>query len=145
MAEERKYYVRVQGTRVEVTEEVYHAFYSVERHLLTLDEKDQRNGKILYSDLDTEDMLGEEMISDYDAVSVEDAAIANIQYQQLHQALKLLSESERMLIHAVYFEGLSERKVAERTGIHYMTIHSRKVSILKNLKELMNQKTKTPA
>ena len=143
MAEERKYYVRVQGTRVEVTEEVYHAFYSVERHLLTLNEKDQRNGKILYSDLDTEDMLGEEMIPDYDAVSVEDAAIANIQCQQLHQAL--LPESERMLIHAVYFEGLSERKVAERTGIHYMTIHSRKVSILKNLKELMNQKTKTLA
>ncbi len=139
MAEERKYYVRVQGTRVEVTKEVYHAFYSVERHLLTLDEKDQRNGKILYSDLDTEDMLGEEMIPDYDAVSVEDAAIANVLYQQLHQALKLLPESERMLIHAIYFEGFSERKVSKRTGIHYMTIHSRKVSILKKLKELMDQ------
>lgn len=139
MAEKRKYYVRVQRTRVEVTEEVYHAFYSVERHLLTLDEKDRRNGKTLYSDLDTEDMLGEEMIPDYDVVSVEDAAIANIQHQQLHQALKLLPKSERMLIHAIYFEGLSERKVSERTGIHHMTIHSRKVSILKNLKELMNQ------
>ena len=139
MAEERKYFVPIQGTPVEVTEEVYRAYYGIERHLLTLDEKDRRNGKILYSDLDTDEMLGEEMIPDYDAVSVEDAAIANIQYQQLHQALKLLPESERMLIHAVYFEGLSERKVAERTGIHYMTIHSRKVRILKDLEELMGQ------
>ena len=33
-----KYTVRVQGSLVEVTEEVYRAYYGIERHLLTLDE-----------------------------------------------------------------------------------------------------------
>lgn len=72
-----KYTVRVQGSLVEVTEEVYRAYYGIERHLLTLDEKDARNGKTLYSDLDTDETLGEEMLPDADAVSVEDAAIAH--------------------------------------------------------------------
>lgn len=51
MAEERKYRIRVDGILVDVSKEVYHAYYSIERHTRTLDEKDTRNGKVLYSDL----------------------------------------------------------------------------------------------
>ena len=61
MAEERKYRIRVDGILVDVSKEVYHAYYSIERHTRTLDEKDTRNGKVLYSELGTEEVLGEEM------------------------------------------------------------------------------------
>lgn len=44
MAEERKYRIRVDGVLVEVSREVYRAYYSIERHTRTLDEKDTRNG-----------------------------------------------------------------------------------------------------
>lgn len=47
MAEERKYRIRVDGVLVEVSREVYRAYYSIERHTRTLDEKDTRNGKVL--------------------------------------------------------------------------------------------------
>lgn len=137
MAEKKKYHIRSSQTSIEVTQEVHCAYHSVERHLRTLDDKDRRNGKISYDNLDTEDLLGEEMIPDRDAVSVEDAAIALVMHQQLHQALQLLSESEQELIHALYFQELSERKLSQRTGIHYMTIHSRKVKILKKLRKLL--------
>lgn len=132
-----KYTVRVQGNLVEVTEEVYRAYYGIERHLLTLDEKDVRNGKTLYSDLDTDEMLGEEMLPDTDAVSVEDAAIARIRRKRLRSALALLSASERRLIYDIYFRDLSERQVSERTGDHHMTVHNRKVKILEKLARLM--------
>ncbi len=46
--------------------EVYRAYYSIERHTRTLDEKDIRNGKVLYSDLDTDELLGEEMVPDHE-------------------------------------------------------------------------------
>lgn len=48
MAEERKYRIRVDGILVDVSKEVYRAYYSIERHTRTLDEKDIRNGKVLY-------------------------------------------------------------------------------------------------
>lgn len=132
-----KYTVRVQGSLVEVTEEVYRAYYGIERHLLTLDEKDARNGKTLYSDLDTDETLGEEMLPDADAVSVEDAAIAHIFRKRLRGVLALLPSSERKLIDDIYFRNLSERQVSEETGVHYMTVHNRKVRVLKKLAKLM--------
>lgn len=137
MADKRIYTIRVQGKSVEVTEEVYRAYYSIERHLLTLDEKDERNGKTLYSNLDTEEMLGEEMISDRDAVSVEDAAIALVLREQLRRALTLLSPAERKLINDIYFKNRSERQVSKQSGVPYMTIHNRKVRILEKLSRLM--------
>ena len=137
MAEKKKYYIRSSRTSVEVTQEVHCAYHSVERHLRTLDDKDKRNGKISYDNLDTEELLGEDMIPDLDAVSVEDAAIARVMHQQLHQALHLLTKPEQELIYAIYFQGLSERKLSQRMGIHYMTIHSRKVKILEKLRRLL--------
>lgn len=131
---EKKYILRVQGSLVEVTEEVY---YGLERHLLTLDEKDMRNGKTLYSDLDTAELLGEEAIPDQGAVSVEDAAIASLLREQLYRALERLSPAEQRLIHAIYFEGLSERQLSKQSGAHYMTIHNRKARILKKLGEML--------
>ena len=41
---------------------VSHGHYSIERHTRTLDEKDIRNGKVLYSDLDTDELLGEDIL-----------------------------------------------------------------------------------
>lgn len=137
MAERKKRTVRVQGSLVEVTEEVYRAYYGMERHLLTLEEKDARNGTTLYSDLDTDGMLGEEMLPDANAVSVEDEAIARVLRKQLREALALLPASERKLIDDIYFRGLSERQVSEKTGDHYMTVHNRKVRILEELARLM--------
>lgn len=139
MAERKEYRINVQGVLVEVTKEVYLAYYRIERHTRTLDEKDERNGKVLYSALDTEETLGEEMIPDIGAASVEDVAVGNILCEKLHQCLTLLPEEERELLHALYFEGLSERQLSNRTGIPYMTIHNRKSRTLKKLKAMMEK------
>lgn len=134
---EKKYCIRVPEALVEVSEEVYLAYHQMERHAQTLEEKDLRHGLVRYSSLDTEEMTGEEVVADRAAASVEDAAIANILQDELHRYLALLSVPERELIHALYFERLSERQYAQKTGIHYMTIHSRKEAVLRKLKKLM--------
>ncbi len=54
-----------------------------------MDEKDIRNGKVLYSDLDTDELLGEDMIPDMTSERVEDSAIYSILREKLHQYLEL--------------------------------------------------------
>ena len=138
MAERKEYRIKVQGVLVEVTKEVYLAYYSIERHTRTLDEKDERNGKILYSALDTEETLGEEMIPDIGASSVEDIALGNILCEKLHRCLALLPEPERELLHALYFEGLSERQLSNRTGIPQRTINDRRNRAIARLKKMLH-------
>ena len=137
MAEHKKYYIHVPGALVEVSEGVYFAYYQEKRRGRTLREKDERNGAISYDGLDTPELSGQEMIPDRDAVSVEDAAIANILRGELRRCLALLDEPDRQLIQALYFEGLSERKYAKRVEIPQQTISDRKRRILARLKKLL--------
>ena len=137
MAEHKKYYINVPGALVEVSEGVYFAYYQEKRRGRTLREKDERNGAVSYDELDTPELTGQEMIPDRDAVSVEDAALANILREKLHRCLALLDEPDRQLIQALYFEGLSERKYAKRVEIPQQTISDRKRRILARLKKLL--------
>ena len=122
---------------VEVSEGVYFAYYQEKRRGRTLREKDERNGAISYDGLDTPELSGQEMIPDRDAVSVEDAAIANILRGELRRCLALLDEPDRQLIHALYFEGLSEREYAKRVGVPQRTINDRRHRALRKLKKLL--------
>ena len=137
MAEHKKYYIHVPGALVEVSEGVYFAYYQEKRRGRTLREKDERNGAISYDGLDTPELSGQEMIPDRDAVSVEDAAIANILRGELRRCLALLDEPDRQLIHALYFEGLSEREYAKRVGVPQRTINDRRHRALRKLKKLL--------
>ena len=137
MAEQKKYYIHVPGALVEVSEDIYFAYYQEKRRGRTLREKDERNGAVSYDELDTPELTGQEMIPDRDAVSVEDAALANILREKLHRCLALLDEPDRQLIQALYFEGLSERKYAKRVEIPQQTISDRKRRILARLKKLL--------
>ena len=137
MAEQKKYYIHVPGALVEVSEGVYFAYYQEKRRGRTLREKDERNGAISYDGLDTPELSGQEMIPDRDAVSVEDAAIANILRGELRRCLALLDEPDRQLIHALYFEGLSEREYAKRVGVPQRTINDRRHRALRKLKKLL--------
>lgn len=136
MTEKKEYRVRSCGTLVPVTQEVYQVHYQTKRHAKTLYEKDERNGLISYDGMDTEDTLGEEMIPDRDAISVEDAAIANILRDKLRRCLSMLEKSDRQLIHALFYEGLSERQAANRFHIPQQTVNYRKRIALAQLKKL---------
>ena len=76
MAKEKEYRIRLHNTFVTVTREVYQAYYSEERKMKTLDEKDIRNGKVSVEAMDTDETLGIEMIPDAESPSVEDTHLA---------------------------------------------------------------------
>jgi len=135
MAENKRYIIMISGRQIEVNQEIYQAYYGIERHTRTLDEKDQRHGLVLYSNLDTPELSGEAMIPDCDAVSTEDAAITRILCEKLHRCLVLLPESDRKLLQAIYFEGLSERELAEQSSVPQSTINDRRRRAIQRLKK----------
>lgn len=72
-----------------------------------------------------------------DEVSTETLVIRAEIIQRLRTALQKLEPGEAELIHALFFEGLSERQLSKRTGIPHMTIHDRKKKILIKLHKLI--------
>ena len=141
MAEEKKYYIYVSNTLVEVSEEVYLAYYQEDRRRRTVDEKEQRNGTVSYDDLDTVELSGAERFADRTAVSVEDAAIDRIMADKLHRCIDRLPREDRALIRALFFDGLSERKYAALIDKPQRTVHDHKVAALRKLKKFWkNQK-----
>lgn len=74
-----------------------------------------------------------------DAASVEEQAIHNILIQQLHKALSLLSEDERLLMEQLYFEGRTEREIAKERGVYHNAIHKQKNRVLDKLKKILEK------
>ena len=137
MAAKKKFYIRVPNALVEVSEELYSEYHSIERHLGTLDEKDERHGMVSFNALDNGELVGEDLISDPLAEGVEEDVIAQLMAIKLRGCIQRLPLTEQSLIYAIYYEGLSERKLAEQMAVHYMTIHNRKSKILRKLKKMM--------
>ena len=129
----KKYIIRIEGERIEVSKDVYEAYYHFSNHEEYLEQKDRRKGKVLFSDLDTTEMLGEALIPD-PKESVEDMVIARLLAKKVRHCVELLPSSDRALIYAVFYNGSTEREYAEKIGVSQNAIHKRKQRILKKLR-----------
>lgn len=135
MAVKQKYYIRICKELVEVTQDVYLEYYRAARREQAQKEKEKKHGVLSYDVLDAKGQPGSEMLS-Y-SVDTEDLVATHIMYERLHQCLELLPSSERDLLLAIYFEGLSERKLHAKTGIPQTTISYQKRKALAHLKKLL--------
>lgn len=136
---EKKYYIRVPEALVEVTEDVYKAFWTMERHAKTLEEKDTRNHVFSYDAFDTDDMLGAELFPDQTSSSMEDQVIAEMMAAKLRRCIALLPEEDQKLIQAIYYEGTTEKDTGEQFGISQKAVSKRLHQILQKLQILINR------
>lgn len=51
--------------------------------------------------------------------------------------MSMLSDLDKQLLQALFFDGLTEREYAELTGVYRNAVHKRKVRILEKLKKFM--------
>ena len=137
MAEGKNYYIKVPGALVEVTEEVYLAYYRMHRRCSAVQEKDTYNGVTSYDALDTEDMLGVDNIPDSNSPSVEDLAMDNLLRKKLQFCLSQLTLPEQFLIHALFYEQKTEREYAKTLGISQNAVNKRRHKVLDKLRRLM--------
>lgn len=138
MEEPIKYQLPVDGIMIDVTEEQYRAFYKCKRREKYLEESDQEHKLYHYSDLDTEEILGEEMFSYPHEESVEERIVDRLLIESLLRCVGKLPEEDQELIHALYYQGKSERICADEFGTCQKTINNQRNRILDKLREMMN-------
>lgn len=99
--------------------------------------KDKRNGKVLYSSLDTPEITGEEMVPDRESLSVEDTVELVILCEQVRKAVDALPCAQRWLINALFFEGKTEQDVAQELQISQQAVSKRVRWALLKLKKFL--------
>jgi RNA polymerase sigma factor (sigma-70 family) len=131
MAKDR--YININGEKVPVSEEVYSAFKRpawVERKRRAVRADRERSMDAFMED-------GLELPDDRALVAeiVEDKLLLDM----LFAALAELTEDERGLIDALFYEDKSERQIAAETGRSKTSVHKQKARILDKLKKMLGE------
>jgi len=143
---EKKYTVVCNGTTVEVTKEVYNAYNSElryeDRHRRTKTvsriEIDLEKEKITFvpsreDSLDRLMELGFEQEDTSFSIGAIDTAV------MVEQALDQLTFDERYIIESLFYNGKTERELAEEFGIAQKNVHKRKVMILEKMNKYLRK------
>ena len=102
MADKEKYLIKIQGKLIEVSEDVYYAYFHMERQERWQEEKKQEHEVMSYDALDNGETNGEEAIQDMATPSMDELTIAKELNERLHHAVAALPKAERDLIKAVF-------------------------------------------
>lgn len=129
------FFISSCGVLMEVSQEFYKEYYRDRRRERYLDELETMN-VISFHSLDTEEFCGEEILIDHSEDVAEQVA-HKMMIEKLTAVLPLLTDDERELIQAIYFDEMTEREYAEKTGVYRNAVHKRKVRILEKLKKLL--------
>ena len=138
MADKEKYMIKVEGNLIEVSPDVYYAYFRMERQERGQEEKKQRNAVVSYDVLDTEETTGVDAMPDLISPSPEQQIITGEIYDVLHRAVDALPRAERELIKAIFFEGLTEQQYALASGASQQGVSYRLRKILSKLKMFLN-------
>lgn len=67
---------------------------------------------------------------------VAETAATKVMLESLQAALMQLTAEDRQLVHAIYFEGMTEREYAKQAGISQPAIHKRLTKVLAKTKKI---------
>lgn len=123
-------FIRINGKDVPVSEDVYYAFKHpawAERKRREVRAEKERSLQVFMDDgfdVPSGQTLIDELVSD------------KLLLDELYAALAELTDDERLLIDALYYEEKSERELSKEIGVPQKTINNRKIAILKKLRKL---------
>ena len=138
MADKEKYMIKVEGKLVEVTPDVYYAYFRMERQERWQEEKQQGHAVMSYDALDDGETVGVEVVPDLTTPSMEEAVMTREIHEKLHRAVDALPKAERELIQAIYFDGFTEKEYAVSSGLSQQGVSYRLRKILSKLRIFMN-------
>ena len=141
----------VSGQFIEVTDEVYEAYTKGDRKMRYFEsdlkterfllDKDGQIKRIIPSREDSLDRLMDDQAEQFadQQESVEDTVFRRVSVERLYAALASLTEKERSLINALFFDELTEREAARVLGLSQPAVHKQKNKILKKLKVFLEK------
>ena len=131
-----KRFVPLHGMLLEVSSEDYHEFYRNTRRQKYIAEESSRAGAFSYNALDTENTKGEDVIVD-PSLPIDDLLSDKLLIEDMLLCFGQLSDDDRTLLTALYFEGKSENAVANELGITQQAVNKRRQKAIRTLKERM--------
>ena len=131
-----KLFIPIQGCLLEVVQEQYTDFYREKERWRYLQKLDTSHSLLsLEGFTDSEGNVLDFVVDE--TVDVAETVVHAFMVDRLKAALPLLSDSEQALIHAIFFEELSEREVGLRLGITQSVVNKRKAKILIKLRKII--------
>jgi RNA polymerase sigma factor (sigma-70 family) len=123
---------------IEVSREIYNEFRRGEWRIEKNDDKHRAN-ETPFSELIGGDDGAFENFSEFidNSLNPECIFAEHAKIKALYSAMSMLSDVDRQLLRALFFDGLTEREYAELTGVFRNAVHKRKVRILAKLKKFM--------
>ena len=135
----KKKEIVINGKVVEVNDEFYKEYIKLENNEKYINRKEQKKGLFYYNSLDTEEMLGEEIISNPNEISVFDEVMKNIRNSKLKEELKKLHLKVQKIIYLIFFKNLSERKVGIILKISQKNVNKIKNKVLVKLRKILDE------
>ena len=135
--EDRKYYLYVRGKPVEVTEEVYKAYWKITEHEKYLQRKDWKYGMIPFSALDHDGHFVDNLVDE--SIDVEKIVETQMMVEALRNAISKLNNEERDIIERLYFNDETIRSVAKLKSITHPALIKRRNKILEKLKKFIEE------
>lgn len=132
--DDKKYYVRLKSERVEVSKEVYEAYYSMQRKEAYQTERDQRYGLLHYDAWDSENTNGVEYLAD-SAANTEEEALEHMMRQELWRLIDQAGGQSDLC--KLIAEGRTEREIAEILGVTQSTVNRNKNRLYRRLRKNM--------
>lgn len=131
----KEYYILIDGQKVVVTEEVY-------REYMRAEWRESKQSKVRAAKECSYEYMADHGI-ETEAVteqeSVDELVADKLMLEELHAALAELTDDERSLINALFFDEKSERTVAAEQGVQRNTIVYHKNKILDKLRNILKK------
>ena len=135
----KPFYIYVKRQAVEVSHEIYVTYHSMVANAQYQKRRDKKHGTIHFTDLDTDELLGEEMIpSGQISNPVEQAFFDKCLIENLYTAIAALDDFEKKLLREIYFADKSQRALSRELGIPRRTLDYQVNRTLAKLRILMS-------
>ena len=130
----RRRFWMFDGVLLEVTEKQYLELRKEANHQHYLSQQAQGITSCL---LPIDSATEQDLLWSQPHEAFEESVLQRIVRDSLKEVLALLSDDEQALIHALFYEGITERVLAERWNLTHGAIHQRKLKLLEKLRVLM--------
>lgn len=125
--------IKINKELISVSEEIYISYYKMERRERYLNEVSLEKDLSYNQLMDKEYPIEVKMSKPQNLI--EDEIVEKIMIEKMTIAIKSLDNSERLIIHELFFNGKSIRELAGTLGISKSTLHEQKDKILKKLRK----------
>ncbi len=135
---DERYFIKECGYLLEVTKADWEQFRKADNREKYLQRQAKAYGEFNYHAFDTDKYSGEELIVDV-LTNVENEVVRKLMMEKVGQMVLQLPPADHDLIHALFYDNISESDYATSMGLTRQMINLRKCLILRGMKKILEK------